>query len=114
MFTAYKGICPTCGHENKPLNSASELIDELCGCGRQGRYTHFDKDGNEVMACNKYKRCLTRDELEQALVLTNKRLVSYVHAVNQIDDYFEYQMESKKDQKNVHHILGNLTDSLST
>ena len=92
----------------------SALKPLLCGCGKDGRYVHFDKDSNEVYACNKYRRCMTREELEEALALQNRRLAAFQHAVNQIDDYFEYRMESKKDQKKVHQILGNLTDSLPT
>jgi hypothetical protein len=42
----------------------------------------------------------------------DKTLALYQHAVNQIDDYFEYSMESKKDQKRVHQVLVNLTDAL--
>ncbi len=40
------------------------------------------------------------------------QLSLYRDAVNQLDDYFEYTMKSKEDQKKVHQILGNLTDSL--
>jgi len=35
----------------------------LCGCGKQGRYTRIDEDGNETWACNKYQRCKSYEEL---------------------------------------------------
>ncbi|MDH3325881.1 MAG: hypothetical protein OEM38_04090 [Gammaproteobacteria bacterium] len=89
-------------------------ISLLCGCGRPERYAHFDADGNKIYACNKYKRCLTRDELESALRAATNKLAMYQKAVNDVDDYFEYANESKKDQKQVHKILGNLADALSS
>lgn len=94
--------------------NGSALKPLLCGCGKEARYVHFDKDGHEVHACNKYCRCMTREELEKALALQNRRVAVYANAVNQIDEYFDSKMESKKDQKKVHQILGNLTDSLPT
>ena len=36
----------------------------------------------------------------------------YQQAINKIDDYFEYSMESKKDQKKVQAILAELTKAL--
>lgn len=41
------------------------------------------------------------------------RLSHYQRAINEIDDYFEYRMESKLDQKYVHYVLANLTSNLS-
>lgn len=66
----------------------------------------------EKSSCNKYMCCPTYDELQEDLRQANKHLAVYQETVNQIDDYFEYAMESKKDQKKVHQILGNLTDAL--
>jgi hypothetical protein len=40
------------------------------------------------------------------------RLTIYQGAVNEIDDYFEYRNESKKDRKKVHEILKRLTENL--
>jgi hypothetical protein len=37
----------------------------------------------------------------------------YIKAINEVDDYFEYRCESKKDQKKVHDILEQLTKELS-
>jgi conjugal transfer/entry exclusion protein len=54
----------------------------------------------------------TYDDLTEKLSKANKTLDLYQNAVNQIDDYFEHSMESKKDQKRVHQVLGNLTDAL--
>lgn len=39
-------------------------------------------------------------------------LEAYQKAVNKIDDYFEYQCESKKDQARVHKILDELRKDL--
>jgi hypothetical protein len=61
---------------------------------------------------NSKLRCHTYDDLTEKLRKANKNLALYQHAINQLDDYFEYSMESKKDQKRVHHVLGNLTDAL--
>ena len=50
--------------------------DELfgtCGCGRAVRYMVM-RDGQEVGSCNKHVRCLTREELEAALIDTTRRL----------------------------------------
>ncbi len=96
------------------MSETNVLTDLLCGCGGPGRYAHFDSERNTVYACNKYRRCLTRDELEAALRTATNRLSMYQKAVNEVDDYFEYANESKKDQKQVHKILGNLTDALSS
>ena len=86
----------------------------LCGCGKPARYMTFKNGEIYEGSCNKYQRCLTRDELISTLATANARLNEYIKAVNEIDDYFEYAMESKKDQKQVHKILGNLTDRLAT
>jgi hypothetical protein len=35
-----------------------------CGCGERARYiVGTDQNGEPIEACNKYSRCLTRDEL---------------------------------------------------
>jgi hypothetical protein len=93
------------------INETNPFIS-LCGCGKLGKYVTIT-DGIEVYACNKYQRCLTRDELEIALATSNKRLTCYQKAINDIDDYFEYSAKSIANQKKVYQILGNLTDSLS-
>lgn len=85
------------------------MFDEKCGCGRPVRYSMLRSAG----ACNKYMRCPTYDELREGIEKANRRLLAYQNAVNEIDDYFEYAMESKRDQKKVYQILGNLTDKLS-
>jgi hypothetical protein len=63
-------------------------------------------------SCNKHGRCPTYEELRLGMIKANSQLFSYQKAINEIDDYFEYAMESKQDQKKVHQILGNLTDKL--
>jgi hypothetical protein len=84
---------------------------ELCGCGRPVRYlTPGNEDGG---SCNKYMRCPTYEDIRSTLKVANRRLLLFQEAVNKIDDYFEYSMESKKDQKKVFQILGNLTDKLA-
>lgn len=42
----------------------------------------------------------------------HRQLSAYQKAVNRIDDYFEYAMESKHDQEKVHQILNDLTVAL--
>jgi len=83
----------------------------VCNCGRQIRYSHL-KDGVNVGSCNKHIICPTYEELQRDLHAANVHLSKYQKTINLIDDYFEYSMESKKDQKKVHQLLGNLTDSL--
>lgn len=41
-----------------------------------------------------------------------KMLSAYIHAVNQIDDYFEYANESTKDRAKVKLILTDLTKKI--
>jgi len=85
------------------------MINELCGCGNKGHY-RSTIDGS--WSCNKRMRCPTYNELRDQLRVANKHLSLYQKAINNLDDYFEYAMESKKDQKKVHQIIGNLTDLL--
>ena len=44
--------------------------------------------------------------------IDSKRLELYSKAINQIDDYFEYRNESRKDREVVYKILDKLTLSL--
>lgn len=44
--------------------------------------------------------------------MSNSTLESYIKAINKIDDYFEYQCQSQKDQQRVHKILKELTEDL--
>ena len=99
--------------KDRNKGSESELSDLLCGCGRKVKYYHF-KDGVEVGSCNKHIICPTYNELSEGLRIANNNLSKYQKAINNIDDYFEYAMDSKTDQKKVHQILGNLTDALNT
>lgn len=52
--------------------------------------------------------------ISKKLEVTRKRLAFYILAVNQIDDYFEYRMESKKDQEAVREILAELTKNIKS
>lgn len=54
------------------------------------------------------------EDAGQIMWQQHRQLSAYQKAINQIDDYFEYAMESKRDQKKVHQILGDLTDKLSS
>lgn len=85
--------------------------DTKCGCGKEGRYIHM-RDGVETYSCNKYLRCLTYEELLVSNINSDRYVWAYRNFVNAIDDYFEYRCESKKDQKKVHQLLQNLTESL--
>jgi hypothetical protein len=85
-------------------------MKDKCGCGRPAKYsTPGNEDGG---SCNKYSRCPTYEQLANALELSNRRLACYQKAINKIDDYFEYNMDSNIDQRKVFQILGNLTDNL--
>jgi hypothetical protein len=44
--------------------------------------------------------------------IESKKLELYSKAINQIDDYFEYRNESKKDREVVYKILDDLSASL--
>ena len=83
----------------------------VCGCGKPVRYATAPGKEDEG-SCNKHGRCATYEELKEALRTSGMQLSLYRDAVNKIDDYFEYAMESKRDQQKVHHILENLTDSI--
>lgn len=99
--------------KNEQNYGQSERSDNsllLCGCGREGRYLST-RDPSKL-SCNKYSRCPSYVELVESVKKLNKRLFAYQQAVNQIDDYFECAMESRRDQKKVHQIIGNLTDGL--
>ena len=54
-----------------------------------------------------------RWEVEQELITVRSYLTAYQQAVNKIDDYFEYRMESKTDQAKVREILSELTGKIS-
>lgn len=54
-----------------------------------------------------------RDVCEQRARRVRHRIYAYQRAINRIDDYFEYQMESKVDQAAVKDILQLLTKELA-
>lgn len=54
------------------------------------------------------------DDMDEEIIRLKKQLDAYRHAVNKIDDWFEYMNESKADREKVHEILDNLTLKLST
>ena len=87
------------------------MIDKLestCGCRKPVKYTSTCGKGS----CNKYKHCPTYEELLQENKKNERYTWTYRNFVNKIDDYFEYRFESKKDQRKVHQLLQDLTDSL--
>lgn len=51
-------------------------------------------------------------ELKDENTRLKKQLDLYRKAINDFDDYFEYSMQSKKDQEKVHKILDELCRSL--
>jgi hypothetical protein len=94
------------------VSKEMDEINTLCPCGRKGRYTSRDENGDFLNSCNKYKRCLTHDELEKKLRITSLQLSAYQNTVNKIDDFFEYSSESLSDKKMIYKLIGLLTDSL--
>ena len=50
---------------------------------------------------------------ERELMTSRSYLTAYQRAINKIDDYFEYRMESKVDQAEVREILSELTGEIS-
>ena len=63
-----------------------------------------------------YDEQLAQELCEDDLQFACKMLHSYKKAINRIDDYFEYRMESKRDQLRVREILDalNLKSSMIT
>jgi hypothetical protein len=56
-----------------------------CGCGERARYiVGTDQNGEPIEACNKYSRCLTRDELLVVLKLVNITIGRYRTALEKI------------------------------
>ena len=53
------------------------------------------------------------DELQAEIEKLKKQREAYQHALNKIDDFFEYANESKKDREFIHGVLDNLTLKLS-
>ena len=85
-----------------------EKLESTCGCGKPVKYTSPCGKGS----CNKRKRCPTYEELLEENKKNERYTWTYRNFVNKVDDYFEYPFESKKDQKKVHQLLQDLTDSL--
>jgi hypothetical protein len=44
---------------------------------------------------------------------TEAALKAYIESINEIDDYFEYANESKRDREFVHSVLNKLTNKLT-
>lgn len=56
------------------------------------------------------------DELkvaQQKLCILEDINIAYREAINEVDDYFEYRNESKKDREFIHKVLIKLTNRLS-
>ncbi len=74
--------------------------ESLCGCGRPGRYMHFDSERKEVWACNKYQRCLTYDEQFELIKELRADMVRYRNALEKIVEInamdYEYKAWAKK------------------
>ena len=59
----------------------------LCGCGKPGRY-FIMKDGDiESVACNKYGRCGTYEELREELLKVKGELVNVKLAISNISPW---------------------------
>lgn len=60
---------------------------EKCGCGRDVRYcVGKDAQGEMIMACNKYKRCLSYGELEALNTSNAKQAAVFKEALQGIVD----------------------------
>lgn len=74
--------------------------DTKCGCGKAGRYAHFDDGGIETLSCNKYTRCLTYDEQHQKLAELATSMFRYENALRKIVDVngmdYEYKAWAKE------------------
>jgi len=59
-------------HLHEIVNNAliPPISDEVCGCGKPVQY--FVADGK--MACNKYFRCPTREQLVQEIIRLRKEI----------------------------------------
>ena len=84
-----------------------------CGCGKGIRYVTVSVDGVELWSCNKYKRCMTREEMEEELNRQRRELSAYKVAIQHLGEYFEEKREAVVAQKKVYQVLGNLEDRLS-
>lgn len=73
-----------------------------CGCGRETRYTvGKDKNGEMILACNKYKRCPSYSELEALNAIRFQRITKLESALGKIasrgynsDPYIELKKDS--------------------
>lgn len=64
-----------------PLSSlSSDGLVGLCGCGKPAQYMIGGKEG----ACNRYMRCLTREELGSNLIDANKKIQRLREALESI------------------------------
>ena len=52
-------------------------LNEPCGCGNPTRYFVRVSDNELTSSCNKYMRCLTYDEMSEALKHANQLLQAY-------------------------------------
>lgn len=52
------------------------------------------------------------DQLLKENRMNERYTWAYRNFVNEVDDYFEYRCESKKDQQKVYQLLQNLTERL--
>ena len=77
----------------------------------------IDPYSSAVNPCPIMEKCshgdyVTYADYQSKLEAKTSMLKAYQRAVNLIDDYFEYGMESETDQKFVHDVLKELTATL--
>lgn len=53
-------------------------------------------------------------QMDKELELLRAQVEVYQSFTNAVDDYFEYRCKSEDDQREVHRLLGRLTDLLTT
>jgi hypothetical protein len=58
-----------------------DIVNKLCGCGRELRYSHGSLD---VMSCNKYAVCLTYAEQYEQIKLLKIENLKYQEVLEKI------------------------------
>lgn len=84
-------------------------MKDECNCGRSVRYVVFDDQGNLIGSCNKYKQCLSYDDLYRSHLKLKDDYTRMISIANNIRTYREgtdlYQ-ESERDLDEVLRELG--------
>lgn len=64
-------------------------MEDKCNCGRPVRYTVLDAQGNLIGSCNKYKQCLSYDDLYRAHLKLKDDYREMVSIANNLRTYRE-------------------------